>query len=541
MPSRQDSVSLPSLNSPPSHSRLVFPLASQSPSISMHDPHPSQQSFDDYQPNRFHVDHFSVVPASGSSQLQGYGAHPSPQASIHSVGGHHVGAGRPKRKQVKNACSACQRACKRCDVGRPCERCVKYGMGDSCRDSQRKERKKGVKRGPYKKRDGEYPVPTPSSVADAPPPGMLNELQRMSVAKSRTSRVSSVSEPPSQPSTSASVSQLDQSTPTPVQMYVQPVPSVRPTEGSFPYSTAVMVPAHAHPQSLASMHSNPSTSHASLPHQSSRDEDQYYQPRYDNLAHGSTRSGQFRMDSSVGQQDYQTRHISHMVDQRNARTLQYPSPENSPPRDRQYSTPSLYNDNHHRHDMIQNSAVHHDASYQSQSDSTHENPAARTVDVHYPYANQQHQHHQRSYSNDVHMSETHSHAHSQQQEMQQPHQQQQQQQYYSAYNGYQSQQPTNYASHTYDYSQNHSSQVLAPNQHVSEQTGSAYLNRMAPDQVSYASGSSINAYPTHQPHPVHHTMSNGVQYPMRTAGRVVHRDMDLVAHQHAGNVQIPSN
>lgn len=59
------------------------------------------------------------------------------------LAGQLVAAVRPKRKQVKNACSACQRACKRCDVGRPCERCIKYGMADSCRDSQRKERKKG--------------------------------------------------------------------------------------------------------------------------------------------------------------------------------------------------------------------------------------------------------------------------------------------------------------------------------------------------------------------------------------------------------------
>ncbi|KZO95705.1 hypothetical protein CALVIDRAFT_149409 [Calocera viscosa TUFC12733] len=59
-----------------------------------------------------------------------------------------------KRNQVKNACTNCQRACKKCDDCRPCVRCVKYGIGNQCSDSQRKERKKGVKRGPYKKRDG---------------------------------------------------------------------------------------------------------------------------------------------------------------------------------------------------------------------------------------------------------------------------------------------------------------------------------------------------------------------------------------------------
>lgn len=67
-----------------------------------------------------------------------------------------------KRKQVKNACGMsschalsqrpvvnCQRACKKCDDQRPCERCSKYGLEDSCRDSARKERKKGSRRGGY--------------------------------------------------------------------------------------------------------------------------------------------------------------------------------------------------------------------------------------------------------------------------------------------------------------------------------------------------------------------------------------------------------
>ncbi|KAJ7929387.1 hypothetical protein B0H13DRAFT_948281 [Mycena leptocephala] len=62
---------------------------------------------------------------------------------------------RLKRMQVKNACTKCQKACKKCDQARPCLRCVKYGYAaEECMDSQRKERKKGAKRGPYKKRDG---------------------------------------------------------------------------------------------------------------------------------------------------------------------------------------------------------------------------------------------------------------------------------------------------------------------------------------------------------------------------------------------------
>ncbi|KAF8178544.1 hypothetical protein K438DRAFT_1938654 [Mycena galopus ATCC 62051] len=58
------------------------------------------------------------------------------------------------RSQVKIACTKCQKACKKCDQARPCLRCVKYRFRpEECVDSQRKERRKGTKRGPYKKRD----------------------------------------------------------------------------------------------------------------------------------------------------------------------------------------------------------------------------------------------------------------------------------------------------------------------------------------------------------------------------------------------------
>ncbi|KAM6496523.1 hypothetical protein JOM56_006996, partial [Amanita muscaria] len=77
---------------------------------------------------------------------------------------------KPKRKQVKMACTNCAAACKRCDEGRPCERCQKYGIGDSCRDGQRKERKKGIKRGAYKRKDkksdGEW-TPLQAAAANA--------------------------------------------------------------------------------------------------------------------------------------------------------------------------------------------------------------------------------------------------------------------------------------------------------------------------------------------------------------------------------------
>ncbi|KAI9280222.1 hypothetical protein BC943DRAFT_331022 [Umbelopsis sp. AD052] len=96
-------------------------------------------------------------------------------------------SGKPKRKQVKNACVNCQKACKKCDDGRPCQRCVKYGLTETCIDSVRKERKKGVKRGPYKRRNqansssaSASPTPTPSNLYAQSPatanPGMRQPL-----------------------------------------------------------------------------------------------------------------------------------------------------------------------------------------------------------------------------------------------------------------------------------------------------------------------------------------------------------------------------
>ncbi|KAJ3223169.1 hypothetical protein HK099_001471, partial [Clydaea vesicula] len=60
-----------------------------------------------------------------------------------------------KRNQVRNACINCQKACKKCDEVRPCWRCKKYNIQATCLDSVRKERKKGTKRGPYKKKNSE--------------------------------------------------------------------------------------------------------------------------------------------------------------------------------------------------------------------------------------------------------------------------------------------------------------------------------------------------------------------------------------------------
>ncbi|KAJ8081801.1 hypothetical protein PM082_007647 [Marasmius tenuissimus] len=92
------------------------------------------------------------------------------------------GSARPKRKQVKVACTNCAAACKRCDDARPCERCRKYGVADSCIDGQRKERKKGMKRGPYKRKnkssDG-FEFPPEGSEWTGPPPSAATTAAAM--------------------------------------------------------------------------------------------------------------------------------------------------------------------------------------------------------------------------------------------------------------------------------------------------------------------------------------------------------------------------
>ena len=114
------------------------------------------------------------------------------------------GVGKPKRKQVKMAvrfrsrfyhlsllsgpvlvqCTNCASACKKCDDGRPCQRCIRSNLASTCKDGVRKERKRGIKRGPYKRRnkppsDDEAEVPRGqfSPLPTFLPSGGLNILQ----------------------------------------------------------------------------------------------------------------------------------------------------------------------------------------------------------------------------------------------------------------------------------------------------------------------------------------------------------------------------
>ncbi|CEH15795.1 potential fungal zinc cluster transcription factor [Ceraceosorus bombacis] len=108
----------------------------------MSHPHHAQQA-------QHYSAHYEHQPAGSSHQhfhhMAGVSGMPAPSSAAQA-------GPKPKRRQVKNACVNCQKACKKCDEGRPCSRCVKYGLTDSCQDSSRKERKRGIKRGPYKRR-----------------------------------------------------------------------------------------------------------------------------------------------------------------------------------------------------------------------------------------------------------------------------------------------------------------------------------------------------------------------------------------------------
>ena len=44
----------------------------------------------------------------------------------------------PTKLTPSVACTNCKLACKKCSEARPCERCDKLGLGDSCLDAPRK-------------------------------------------------------------------------------------------------------------------------------------------------------------------------------------------------------------------------------------------------------------------------------------------------------------------------------------------------------------------------------------------------------------------
>lgn len=150
----------PSYYSAPLHAVYYGHVAGSQPSVYGHSIPPLSSHL-------YSSNHYSVVPSSSHQAYNTHGKGDDYHTELHSLPNmHHAPMGgnfmlhydvhrpsqKPKRKQVKNACVNCQKACKRCDEGRPCSRCIKYGLSATCQDSARKERKRGVKRGPYKRR-----------------------------------------------------------------------------------------------------------------------------------------------------------------------------------------------------------------------------------------------------------------------------------------------------------------------------------------------------------------------------------------------------
>ncbi|KAI8062186.1 hypothetical protein BC940DRAFT_309353 [Gongronella butleri] len=145
---------------------------------------PSSQAPSSYHPVQpYYAGYPATVPPPNGASTSAAGAAPAdPQAYPHYMLSHYGQPiyfdyskyppvpilVKPKRKQVKNACVNCQKACKKCDDGRPCQRCIKYGLTDTCQNSVRKERKKGIKRGPYKRRNQDGSTPgTPTGTSGA--------------------------------------------------------------------------------------------------------------------------------------------------------------------------------------------------------------------------------------------------------------------------------------------------------------------------------------------------------------------------------------
>lgn len=86
-------------------------------------------------------------PPSSQSQSDSFDNFSPPFNTFHPPSSPVLQASKAKRTQVKNACVNCQKACKKCDDGRPCTRCLRYNLASTCRNSTRKQRKRMGNRG----------------------------------------------------------------------------------------------------------------------------------------------------------------------------------------------------------------------------------------------------------------------------------------------------------------------------------------------------------------------------------------------------------
>ncbi|PWN43409.1 hypothetical protein IE81DRAFT_312219 [Ceraceosorus guamensis] len=79
----------------------------------------------------------SVTASKGNAQLKSA----APAAAAAATATAQVPSTANKRRKANRACSACQKAHLTCDDSRPCQRCVKKGIADTCTDGARKKAK----------------------------------------------------------------------------------------------------------------------------------------------------------------------------------------------------------------------------------------------------------------------------------------------------------------------------------------------------------------------------------------------------------------
>ncbi|KAJ2199932.1 Transcriptional regulator of nonfermentable carbon utilization [Coemansia sp. RSA 521] len=80
---------------------------------------------------------------------------------------------RRRRRKTVRACNHCQKSHLTCDESRPCARCVKRGLGDTCMDGARKKAKYLIDAEPQPNGTSWSPDPAPI-VALAPRPEPQN-------------------------------------------------------------------------------------------------------------------------------------------------------------------------------------------------------------------------------------------------------------------------------------------------------------------------------------------------------------------------------
>ncbi|TBU29836.1 hypothetical protein BD311DRAFT_796386 [Dichomitus squalens] len=96
-------------------------------------------------PALVHRSQLASFTASIASPVEAISPALSPQEQMGPTAQSSTSAAQRKTRGVKIACTNCRLANKRCDEGRPCERCVKNGLEHSCVSAERKRRRRTVR------------------------------------------------------------------------------------------------------------------------------------------------------------------------------------------------------------------------------------------------------------------------------------------------------------------------------------------------------------------------------------------------------------